>query len=191
MLRLLSLVALMLLSPSLLAAEQTRYISDNVYTFLHGGPGTQYRILGSVEAGQPVTYSGETQGDYVKIVDHKGREGWVDANLISSEKSFRVQLPEVQAKLDQVQAELSQVTADSNDSAQIIRQLRSQLATAEESLSIASNERDSATRELASIQNNERYEMLKQGGMIAGAGIILGVILVYLPRPRRRQKNRW
>ncbi|GIU37017.1 peptide-binding protein [Shewanella colwelliana] len=191
MLRLLSLVALMLLSPSLLAAEQTRYISDNVYTFLHGGPGTQYRILGSVEAGQPVTYSGETQGDYVKIVDHKGREGWVDANLISSEKSFRVQLPEVQTKLDQVQAELSQVTADSNDSAQIIRQLRSQLATAEESLSIASNERDSATRELASIQNNERYEMLKQGGMIAGAGIILGVILVYLPRPRRRQKNRW
>ena len=191
MLRLLSLVALMLLSPSLLAAEQTRYISDNVYTFLHGGPGTQYRILGSAEAGQPVTYSGETQGDYVKIVDHKGREGWVDANLISSEKSFRVQLPEVQAKLDQVQAELSQVTADSNDSAQIIRQLRSQLATAEESLSIASNERDSATRELASIQNNERYEMLKQGGMIAGAGIILGVILVYLPRPRRRQKNRW
>ena len=131
MLRLLSLVALMLLSPSLLAAEQTRYISDNVYTFLHGGPGTQYRILGSVEAGQPVTYSGETQGDYVKIVDHKGREGWVDANLISSEKSFRVQLPEVQAKLDQVQAELAQVTADSNDSAQIIRQLRSQLATAE------------------------------------------------------------
>ncbi|WP_028764148.1 TIGR04211 family SH3 domain-containing protein [Shewanella colwelliana] len=191
MLRLLSLVALMLLSPSLLAAEQTRYISDNVYTFLHGGPGTQYRILGSVEAGQPVTFSGEKQGDYVKIVDHKGREGWVDANLISSEKSFRVQLPEVQAKLDQVQAELSQVTADSNDSAQIIRQLRSQLATAEESLSIASNERDSATRELASIQNNERYEMLKQGGMIAGAGIILGVILVYLPRPRRRQKNRW
>ncbi|MDX1283207.1 TIGR04211 family SH3 domain-containing protein [Shewanella colwelliana] len=191
MLRLLSLVALMLLSPSLLAAEQTRYISDNVYTFLHGGPGTQYRILGSVEAGQPVTYSGETQGDYVKIVDHKGREGWVDANLISSEKSFRVQLPEVQTKLDQVQAELSQVTADSNDSAQIIRQLRSQLTTAEESLSIASNERDSATRELASIQNNERYEMLKQGGMIAGAGIILGVILVYLPRPRRRQKNRW
>ncbi|QYK03203.1 TIGR04211 family SH3 domain-containing protein [Shewanella psychrotolerans] len=181
----------MLLSPTLLAAEQTRYISDNVFTFLHGGPGTQYRILGSVEAGQPITYLGETQDDYVKIIDHKGREGWVDGKLVASDKSFRVQLPEVEAKLETVQAELDELKAQTNNSDQTIRQLRSQLASAEEQLSIASNERDSAVRELTQIQNNERFEQLKQGGMIAGIGLILGVIIAYLPRPRRRQKNRW
>ena len=191
MLRLLSIVALMLLSPTLLAAEQTRYISDNVFTFLHGGPGTQYRILGSVEAGQPITYLGETQDDYVKIIDHKGREGWIDGKLVSSDKSFRVQLPEVEAKLEKVQAELNELKAQTSNSDQTTRQLRSQLATAEEQLSIASNERDSAVRELTQIQNNERFEQLKQGGMIAGIGLILGVIIAYLPRPRRRQKNRW
>ncbi|GIU47646.1 TIGR04211 family SH3 domain-containing protein [Shewanella algidipiscicola] len=191
MLRLLSIVALMLLSTTLLAAEQTRYISDNVYTFLHGGPGTQFRILGSVEAGQAITYLGETQGDYVKIIDHKGREGWVDANLVTSSKSFRVQLPEVEAKLAQVQSELDTLTNESSNSTQLIRQLRSQLATSEQALAEASSERDSATRELAKIQNNERFEQLKQGGMIAGIGLILGVIIAYLPRPRRRQKNRW
>lgn len=191
MLRLLSIVALMLLSPTLLAAEQTRYISDNVYTFLHGGPGTQFRILGSVEAGQAITYLGETEGDYVKIIDHKGREGWVDANLVTSSKSFRVQLPEVEAKLAQVQSELDTLTNESSNSTQLIRQLRSQLATSEQALAEASSERDSATRELAKIQNNERFEQLKQGGMIAGIGLILGVIIAYLPRPRRRQKNRW
>ena len=26
----------------------TRYVSDDLYTYLHGGPGKQYRILGSV-----------------------------------------------------------------------------------------------------------------------------------------------
>lgn len=191
MLRLLSIVALMLLSTTLLAAEQTRYISDNVYTFLHGGPGTQFRILGSVEAGQAITYLGETQGDYVKIIDHKGREGWVDANLVTSSKSFRVQLPEVEAKLAQVQSELDTLINESSNSTQLIRQLRSQLATSEQALAEASSERDSATRELAKIQNNERFEQLKQGGMIAGIGLILGVIIAYLPRPRRRQKNRW
>ena len=182
---------MMLLSPTLLAAEQTRYISDNVFTFLHGGPGTQYRILGSVEAGQPITYLGETQDDYVKIIDHKGREGWIDGKLVSSDKSFRVQLPEVEAKLEKVQAELNELKAQTSNSDQTTRQLRSQLATAEEQLSIASNERDSAVRELTQIQNNERFEQLKQGGMIAGIGLILGVIIAYLPRPRRRQKNRW
>ncbi|QYJ87930.1 TIGR04211 family SH3 domain-containing protein [Shewanella mesophila] len=181
----------MLLSPTLLAAEQTRYISDNVFTFLHGGPGTQYRILGSVEAGQPITYLGETQDDYVKIIDHKGREGWIDGKLVSRDKSFRVQLPEVETKLETVQAELDELIAQTNSSDQTIRQLRSQLASAEEQLSTASNERDSAVRELAQIQNNQRFEQLKQGGMIAGIGLILGVIIAYLPRPRRRQKNRW
>lgn len=191
MLRLLSIVALMLLSATLSAAEQTRYISDNVYIFLHGGPGTQFRILGSIEAGQAITYLGETEGDYVKIIDHKGREGWVDGNLVMTSKSFRVQLPEVEAKLAQVQTELDTLTNESSNSTQLIRQLRSQLANSEQALAVASSERDSATRELAKIQNNERFEQLKQGGMIAGIGLILGVIIAYLPRPRRRQKNRW
>ncbi len=191
MLRLLSILAMMLLSSSLMAAEQTRYISDNVYTFLHGGPGTQYRILGSVEAGQPVTYLGEMQNDYAKVVDHKGREGWVDSKMLESSKSFRVQLPEVQAELDKVKAELESVTNESDSSAQLIRQLRTQLASAEEALAKASSERDSATRELTKLKNDERFELMKQGGMIAGIGVLIGVILVYLPRPRRRQKNRW
>lgn len=191
MLRLLSILAMMLVSSTLMAAEQTRYISDNVYTFIHGGPGTQYRILGSVEAGQPVTYLGEMQNDYAKVVDHKGREGWVDSKMLDSGKSFRVQLPEVQAELAKVKADLESITNESDSSAQLIRQLRSQLANAEESLAKASSERDSATRELTRLKNDERFELMKQGGMIAGIGVLIGVILVYLPRPRRRQKNRW
>ena len=79
---------MMLLSPSLLAANQTRYISDDVYIYLHGGPGTQFRILGSIEAGQEVTSLKETQGDYSKIVDHKGREGWVQSKMLSAKKAF-------------------------------------------------------------------------------------------------------
>ncbi|QLE86849.1 TIGR04211 family SH3 domain-containing protein [Shewanella sp. Scap07] len=191
MLRLIALVVMMLLSPSLLAEGQTRYISDKVYLYLHGGPGTQYRILGSVEAGQPVTYLGEEQDDYAKIIDHKGREGWVNADLISSSKSFRVQLPEVQAELETVQAQLAELTQSSSGDAQQISQLRSQLAQSNTALEQASNERDTATRQLANLKNDERFEFLKQGGMIAGAGLLVGLILAYIPRPRRRQKNRW
>nr|WP_275658995.1 TIGR04211 family SH3 domain-containing protein [Shewanella sp. Isolate11] len=181
----------MLLSPSLFAAEQTRYISDDVFAYVLGGPSTQYRIVGSVEAGQPITYLGETQGDYSKIVDHKGREGWVKSEFIASSKSFRVQLPEVQAKLDSVQADFDKLSNQTGDDQQLISQLKSQLSRAEQQLETATRERNKATSELAKLQNNERYEMLKQGGLIAGVGLLLGVIIAYLPRPRRRQKNRW
>ncbi len=191
MFRVLSIIAVMLLSPSLLAAEQTRYISDNVFTYIHGGPGTQYRIVGSVEAGQPITFLGETQSDYSKIIDHKGREGWVQSDFISKNKSFRVQLPEVQAELTNVQDKLDGLSSESGDAQKTITQLKSQLAHAEQDLETVTNERNEAASELSKLKNNEQYEMLQQGGMIAGAGLLVGVILAYLPRPRRRQKNRW
>ena len=191
MLRILALVGLMLLSPSLLAAGQTRYISDEVYLFLHGGPGTQFRILGSIEAGQAISVLGETQGDYTKVIDHKGREGWVETKMISAEKSFRKLLPEVQAELAKTKAELEQVTESSDTNVQDLQRVKSLLAQAEKSLAQASQERDRATQKLANIQKNERFQMWQEGGIIAAIGLLIGVILVYLPRPRRKQTNRW
>ncbi|MBW8183171.1 TIGR04211 family SH3 domain-containing protein [Shewanella nanhaiensis] len=191
MLRILALVGLMLLSPSLLAAGQTRYISDEVYLFLHGGPGTQFRILGSVEAGQEITLLGEKQGNYSKIIDHKGREGWVETKMISAQKSLRVLLPELQAELTKTKAELEQVVNSSDSNVQELRQVKAQLARAEESLEQASTERDRATRELANIQKNERFQMWQEGGIIAAAGLLMGIILVYLPRPRRKKRSNW
>lgn len=32
-------------------AEATRYISDNLFTYMHTGPSNQYRIMGSIDAG--------------------------------------------------------------------------------------------------------------------------------------------
>lgn len=182
---------MMLLSPSLLAANQTRYISDDVYIYLHGGPGTQFRILGSVEAGQQVTSLEETQGDYSKIIDHKGREGWIQSKMLSKSTSLRVQLPAIQAELEQTKAKLESALESSDNNAAELSQVKSQLAAAEKTLASASLERDNAKAALANMQKNERFEMWKQGGFIAAGGLLLGIILVYLPRPQRKPKNRW
>ena len=37
------------------AQAQTRYISDNLFTYMHSGPSNQYKIIGSVDAGDRVT----------------------------------------------------------------------------------------------------------------------------------------
>ncbi|SQH75188.1 conserved exported protein of unknown function [Shewanella benthica] len=191
MLRFFALVGLLLLSPSLLAAGQPGYISDNVYLYLHGGPGTQFRILGSVEAGQAISLLGETQGDYTKIIDHKGREGWVEEKMVTRQKSFRQQLHEVQAELNETQSELAQALSSSDNNDVQLSQLKSDLSRAQRDLTKASSERDHATSKLANIKKNERFQMWQEGGIIAAIGLLIGVVLVYLPRPRRKQKNRW
>ncbi|QQX79486.1 TIGR04211 family SH3 domain-containing protein [Shewanella sp. KX20019] len=191
MLKILTIVGALLLSPSLFAANQTSYISDDVFIYLHGGPGTQFRILGSVEAGQKITSLGEVQGDYSKIIDHKGREGWVQTKLLSASVSLREQLPVIQAELAQTKADLTDALSTTDASVQELSQIKTQLAQAQKALASTSQERDSAQVKLASMQKNERFEMWKQGGFIAAGGLILGIILVYLPRPQRKPKNHW
>ena len=42
----------LLAAPAALAAD--RYISDDLFTFMHSGPNNTYRIMGSVNAGEKV-----------------------------------------------------------------------------------------------------------------------------------------
>ena len=63
---------------------EIRYISDDLYTYIHAGPGRNYRILGSVVAGTRVTQLQiDAENNFVEIIDDKQRTGWVDATFIS------------------------------------------------------------------------------------------------------------
>ena len=191
MFRLLTLVGMMLLSSNLLAEGQSRYISDNVFLYLLGGPGTEFRIVGSIEAGQPVTLLNETQGDNSKIIDHKNREGWVQTNLISSTQSFREQVPALTAELAQTKAKLTEVLGSTNNHADEVAELKTKLSELESNLATTTQERDKLKNALDSSAQDERFELWRQGGLIAGMGLLVGIILVYLPRPQRRSKKRW
>lgn len=191
MLRLLTLVGMMLLSPNLLAEGQSRYISDDVSLYILNGPSTDYRIVGSIEAGQPITLLNETQDDYSKIIDHKGREGWVQTNLINSTQSFREQVPALTNEVAQLKNQLAEaLNSTKNDSGQVA-ELKAQLNALQETLSKTVEERDNLKITADSSAQDERFQLWREGGLIAAAGLIIGVILVYLPRPQRRNKKRW
>ncbi|MDX5998872.1 TIGR04211 family SH3 domain-containing protein [Shewanella oneidensis MR-1] len=181
----------MLLSPNLLAEGQSRYISDNVFLYLLNGPGTDYRILGSIEAGQPITLQGETQGDYSKIVDHKGREGWVQTNLISSTPSFREQVSTLTNELNEAKAKLAEVLNSTGNQTDEVAELKAQLAEAQTMLAKANQERENLKMAVDHSAQETQFALWREGGIIAAAGLVVGVILVYLPRPQRRNKKRW
>ena len=191
MLRMLTLVGIMLLSPNLLAEGQSRYISDNVFLYLLNGPGTDYRILGSIEAGQPITLQGETQGDYSKIVDHKGREGWVPTNLISSTPSFREQVSTLTNELNEAKAKLAEVLNSTGNQTDEVAELKAQLAEAQTMLAKANQERENLKIAVDHSAQKAQFALWREGGIIAAAGLVVGVILVYLPRPQRRNRKRW
>ncbi|MDD8061175.1 MULTISPECIES: TIGR04211 family SH3 domain-containing protein [Shewanella] len=192
MLRLLSIFVLVLV-PSLVFTVQAEsdYISDDVFTYIHGGPGTDFRIIGSVEAGQPITLLGNTQGDFTQIIDHKGREGWVLSSLVTDKPSFRVRFPEMEAQLRESNERLNKVSLSTDNNEEYLKLANDKIAELTKALAQATAERDEAQSKISQVVDDQRYELWQQGGLIGGLGALIGIILVYLPRPQRRNKNRW
>ncbi|WP_133037872.1 TIGR04211 family SH3 domain-containing protein [Shewanella fodinae] len=191
MLRVLMLMGALLLSPSLLAEGQTRYISDNIYIYIHGGPGSQYRIIGSIEAGEKITLMPETEGEFSKIVDHKGREGWIRTDKLQQQVSMRYRMADMETQLAAAQTKLQSISSQNNNVSDELDSLQAKLSKTEAELQKATTERDAALAQVDNIQDTARFHMWQQGGLIAAGGLILGVILVYLPRPQRRRRDRW
>ncbi|GGP66204.1 SH3 domain protein [Shewanella algicola] len=192
MLRLLSIFILVLASSVAFTAQaESDYISDDVFTYIHGGPGTEFRIIGSVEAGQPITLLDNTQGDYTQIIDHKGREGWVLSSLVTDKPSFRVRFPEMEAQLRETNEQLNKVSLSTDNNEEYLKLANDKIAELTKALAQATTERDDAQSKISQVVDDQRYELWQQGGLIGGLGALIGIILVYLPRPQRRKKNRW
>ncbi|WP_351123093.1 TIGR04211 family SH3 domain-containing protein [Shewanella sp. T24-MNA-CIBAN-0130] len=192
MLRVLSILIFLLAPSGVFAAQApTRFISDDVYTFIHGGPGTEFRILGSVEAGQPITLLDNTDGDFTQIIDHKGREGWVLTSLVTDQPSFRERFPEMEAQLKQANEQLNQITQNTDNTEEYLILANEKVTELNAALTIAVKQRDEAELKVQQGADNRRYQMWQQGGLIGGMGALIGIILVYLPRPQRRKNSRW
>lgn len=185
------------------ATALQRYVSDEIYTFLRRGPGKQYRIIGSIKAGEPVTQLAlSDDGKYAKVRDSKQREAWIVASELQENPSFRSQHEQVQqqvavlndklANIDSVQArELKQKSAQLIENEQALTQAQEKLASQGEELAQLRAENDKLNASLGTRKQEQLFTWMKQGGMIAGAGLLIGLLIPYLPRPRRSQRDRW
>ncbi|GGD49864.1 TIGR04211 family SH3 domain-containing protein [Lacimicrobium alkaliphilum] len=170
--------------------EQTVYISDDLYTFIHAGPGRNYRIIGSVVAGTPVTLLQRNDEEgFVEIIDDKERTGWVDNRFISATPSVRESVPQLEEALQQAQSDVAQTREQNDLLNQQILDLSSRNEQLQSRLQEIQQQHSDVQQELASIDNKVQIEWLTRGGIIGLGGIILGVILMLIPRKRRRNDN--
>ncbi|TKB51442.1 TIGR04211 family SH3 domain-containing protein [Ferrimonas sediminicola] len=195
-----ALLGAALLAPQVTAAESNYSISEDIYIYLHAGPGTQFRILGSVKAGIPVSITGERQGEYVQIIDDRERTGWVKQDQLTQAESFRLAVPRLNEEVASLKQQLEQQQARNGQLQSQVDQLNSQLEASQRAamnteadlkttLDTLSAENERLEKENRSMKNSERWQWLQQGGMVAGAGLVLGLIIAYLPRPQRRRRN--
>ncbi|WP_289028188.1 TIGR04211 family SH3 domain-containing protein [uncultured Paraglaciecola sp.] len=165
-----------------------RYISDELYTYLHSGPGRNFRILGSVIAGTRVTVLQE-DGDFTEVIDGKQRTGWVESDFISTTQSVRELVPSLQQQVLQANQTIEQQQGDIDLLQQELASIKSQNNRLESKITSAEKENAELSQTINEHDQTAQIEWFTRGGIVAVISLILGIIITYLPKKRRRNDN--
>lgn len=198
MMRKTTLLSLFLIYSSANAA--TRYVSDDLFTYIHSGPGTQFKIIGSVNAGERINVIQSNAG-YTQIKDSKGRNGWIISKYVSKQPGLKERLPKLESQLAKLNAQLNTASDKANQEKE---GLEVSLASYKNQVSDLQNVNSKLNEQLQKVQEENRNLNAKldtqkddllmrwftYGGLVAGGGLLLGLILPSLI-PNRKQKARW
>ncbi|AIN16913.1 MULTISPECIES: TIGR04211 family SH3 domain-containing protein [Yersinia] len=196
-------LAVLSLSISLGAyAEEKRYISDELDTYVHSGPGNQYRIVGTLKGGDEVTLiSVNDSTNYGQIRDSKGKTTWIPLDQLSETPSLRVRVPDLEQQVktltdklanidnswNQRTAEMQQKVAASDS---VISELQKENESLKNQLIVAQKKVSAVNLQLDDKQRTIILQWFMYGGGVAGIGLLIGLVLPHLI-PSRKKNNRW
>lgn len=182
---------------------QQFYVADKLFTYMHSGPSAQYRIIGSVDAGDKIQLiQSDKASGYTQIVDDKGRKGWVQSKFITSTESMAVRLPRLEKELSEVKAKLASAESDANREKEGLvesLEIRSgQVSELEQNYSDMMSKFSAAQgqiRELSAKLDTQKEDLLMKyflyGGGVMVGGIFFGIILPHIIPKRRKNRSDW
>ncbi|MCO6524231.1 MAG: SH3 domain-containing protein [Candidatus Schmidhempelia sp.] len=194
------LISFILHSTAVIAVE--KYISDDLSTYLRRGPGNNYGLSGSLNAGDKVEVLSVSQdGKFSQIQDKRGRVAWLETTALSDTPSLRHRIPELEQQISNLKKEISNLN-ESHDtvstnyqnkltkSAEIINSLQTENQQLQARVTSQQTEIETLSNELDEKRQRLILNYFLNGGLVAGGGLLLGLILPVI-LPRRRKKDIW
>ncbi len=180
--------------------DTTRWVSDDLTTYVRSGPTDGYRIVGTLTAGESVTLL-ETSGDYSRVESDEGDRVWILSSELQEAPSASEQLPHLEEQVAQLEAELDGINetwegrvSAMTETLEVREQRVAELEARNQQLE---SEADSSRRTIRQLQarlDTQEEDLLMRyfmyGGGVAGAGLLVGLIVPHLPR-KRRKSDRW
>jgi SH3 domain protein len=184
---------LLVVSPLLGAQEgRQQYVSDVIQLSIREQPSNSAGSIGTVRSGEQVTVL-EVLGpeSFARIRDRNGREGWVTARYLSDEPAAREQLQAVQRTLAAAEAETQQLRTQLQQAEARLAEAAPALALAGENealrAAVADAEQQAATVLERYNQQRAERQLLVTGAALLSFGVLLGLLLPWLGRARRRR----
>ncbi|SUB33015.1 SH3-like domain, bacterial protein [[Pasteurella] mairii] len=183
-----------------MAQAETKYVSENLNTFLRKGAGDQFKIAGAIQAGEAVTVL-DRKDKYTLIRDSRNREAWILTNELSNTPSSKQENPKLKAQIEELSLKLSRLD---NDWQQRTNEMQRRTKQAEEQSSQLLEQNSQLKRELDITKNKNRdleamldagkreiaIQWFIYGGSVLGVGLLLGLIIPLI-LPKRRKRDGW
>lgn len=195
------ILACVIAVPSAMAKD--RFISDNLFTYMHAGPSNQFRIIGSVNAGEQVNLvSVDKKSGYSQVVDTRGRKGWVSTSFITTQEGMSTRLPKLEKELSQVKEKLANASDSANREKEglvdSLNTRNSQISELEKSYGDMSQQLTASQTEVRNLRaklDTQKDDLLLKyfmyGGGVAGIGLLFGLVLPHVVPRKRRSPNGW
>ena len=177
------------------AYAETQYVTENLSTFLRKGAGEQFKIAGSIQAGEAVTVL-DKKDRYTLIRDSKNREAWILSSELSPNASSKLENPKLKSQIQELSlkinrqkrtAEMQRRTKQAEQQSSELLEQNSQL---KRELEITKNK----NRDLEAMLDAGKREIAIQwfiyGGSVLGVGLLIGLILPLI-MPKRRRRDGW
>lgn len=182
-------------------ADNNRWVSDNLNTYVRSGPTDGYRIVGTLVSGQKVTLL-QTSGDYSQVRGENGSAVWIATRDLQDVPGQAERLPQLEQQVAQLSSELEDINDTWKTRVQGMQEtldsrktLIDELQTTRSALDIELSRANSELRELQAQLGEENQQVLMRymayGGGIAGAGLLAGLILPTMLRVRRKRNDQW
>ncbi|NGO88154.1 TIGR04211 family SH3 domain-containing protein [Halomonas sp. 141] len=181
-------------------SDSQAWVSDELSTYVRSGPTDGYRIVGTLNAGEQVDVL-ETSGNYTRVRSNSGDTVWVLSSELQQTPSARQQLPELQAQVEELTQELDgindtweQRVSSMTETLEVREQRIAELEARNHELDAESEQARRQVRALQARLDTQEEDLLMRyfmyGGGVAGAGLLVGLIVPHLPR-RRKKRDRW
>lgn len=183
-----------------LAEGQDRWVADTLSTYVRSGPTDGYRIVGTLKSGQKVELL-TTQGDYSQVKGTSGDTVWIPSSELQEVPGPAERVPQLTQQVADLSAQLKTIDDDWKTKVQgmqetldsrkkLVDELESRTKDLNAQLTDAQSELRSTQAKLGDENNQVLMRYMVYGGSIAGAGLLLGLILPSLTRGRKRN-DRW
>jgi SH3 domain protein len=167
------------------------FISDELSIFMHAGPGTNYRILGTINAGSQIQITGQSSNDYSEIIDDKSRKTWVETKYITDQPGLRFVVADLNGKLASSSDNSTQLDGEVNELKSTIDLINKEKNNLQVELKQIQQQLKNTQNKVKDQDTSIKKQWFFNGAIVLGIGLILGLILPKFFARRRSSMDSW